>query len=108
MVMTDVQLYMAIGLPVFAFLLNIALGVVQTNSLQARISSVETGVNSRLSDFESTMNSRFASVDARFASLELNMNTRFTSLESRFDTLTGKVVEIDNRLTRVEERLLHS
>jgi len=36
---------MTIGLPVFAFLLNIALGVIQTNSLQARISSVETGVN---------------------------------------------------------------
>jgi hypothetical protein len=71
--MSEAQ-YFAIGLPVFAFLLNIALGVVQTNSLQARITSVETGVNSRLSDF----------------------------------TLTGKVVEIDNRLTRVEERLLHS
>jgi hypothetical protein len=67
MVMTDVQLYLANGLPVFAFLLNIALGVIQTNSLQARITSVETRINSRLSDFESTINSRFASVDARFA-----------------------------------------
>ena len=95
--MTDVQLYLAIGLPVFAFLLNIALGVIQTNSLQARISSVETSTNSR-----------FASVDARFSGLESNMNARFTSLETRFDTLTDKVVDIDNRLTRVEERLLHS
>ena len=95
--MTDVQLYLAICLPVFAFLLNIALGVIQTNSLQARITSVET-----------SMNSRFAGVDARFSSLESNMNARFTSLETRFDTLTGKVVDIDNRLTRVEERLLHS
>ena len=30
---------------------------------------------------------------------------RFTSLEGRFDTLTGKVIEIDNRLTRVETLL---
>jgi len=88
--MTDVQLYLAIGLPVFAFLLNIALGVIQTNSLQARITSVEANMNSR------------------FASVEANMNARFTSLETRFDTLTDKVVDIDNRLTRVEERLLHS
>jgi len=36
------------------------------------------------------------------------MNARFSSLETRFDTLTDKVVDIDNRLTRVEERLLHS
>jgi uncharacterized protein involved in exopolysaccharide biosynthesis len=90
MVMTDVQLYLAIGLPVFAFLLNIALGVIQTNSLQARITSVETNMN------------------ARFASIESNLNARFAGLETRFDTLTDKVVDIDNRLTRVEERLLHS
>ena len=90
MLMTDVQVYLAIGLPVFAFLLNITLGVIQTNSLQARITSVETNVN------------------ARFSSLEMNINARFASLETRFDTLTDKVVDIDNRLTRVEERLLHS
>jgi len=30
------------------------------------------------------------------------MNNRFNSLESRFDTLTGKAIEIDNRLTRGE------
>jgi hypothetical protein len=82
MVMTDVQLYFAIGLPVFAFLINIALGVVQTTSLQNN-------------------------TNARFTSLENTMNARFTSLETRLDTLTGKVVEIDNRLTRVEERLFH-
>jgi phage host-nuclease inhibitor protein Gam len=84
MIMTDVQLYFAIGLPVFAFLPNIALGVIQTNSLQARITSVETGMSARLARLETTTN-------ARFASLESNMNARFASLESRFDTLTGKV-----------------
>lgn len=99
--MTDVQLYLAIGLPVFAFLLNIALGVIQTNSLQARITSVETNMNSRFASIESNTN-------ARLTSLESNMNARFTSIETRFDTLTDKVVDIDNRLTRVEERLLHS
>ncbi len=101
MLMTDVQLYFAIGLPVFAFLLNIALGVIQTNSLQARITSVETSMNSRFASVESNLNSRFASVES-------NLNARFTSFETRFDTLTDKVVDIDNRLTRVEERLLHS
>jgi chaperonin cofactor prefoldin len=112
MLMTDVQLYLAIGLPVFAFLLNIALGVIQTNSLQARISSLETSTNARFTSSESTMNARFSSLEssmnARFSSLESSMNARFTSLETRFDALTDKVVDIDNRLTRVEERLLHS
>ena len=42
----------------------------------------------------STMNARFERVDARFE-----------HMDARFDTLMGKVVEIDNRLTRVEDRL---
>lgn len=33
------------------------------------------------------------------------MNTRFDSVERRSDVLLGKVVEIGNRLTRVEERM---
>jgi hypothetical protein len=78
--MTDAQLYFAIGVPVFAILVNIIAGMMQMNSLGARFTSSE-----------STMNARFASVE-----------NRFVSLESRFETLIGKVIEIDNRLTRVE------
>ena len=44
-----------------------------------------------------------------FIHLSGTMNTRFASLESRFDSrfdlLMSKVVDIDNRLTRVEERM---
>ena len=33
------------------------------------------------------------------------MNSRFEAMEHRFEVLTGKVVDIDNCLTRIEERL---
>jgi hypothetical protein len=42
-------------------------------------------------------NARFNSVDARFNSVD----SRFNNL----DTLTGKVIEIDNRVTRIEAKL---
>jgi chaperonin cofactor prefoldin len=103
--MTDVQLYLAVGLPVFAFLLSIAVSVVQTSSIQARITSVETGMSGRLTSVEASMSARFTSlesnINARFSSVDARLN----SLENRFETLTGKVVEMDNRLTRVKERL---
>ena len=85
--MTDAQLYFAIGAPVFAILVNIIAGMMQMNSLGARFTSLE-----------STVNARFSSVESRFAAIE----NRFLGLESRFETLIGKVIEIDNRLTRVE------
>ena len=37
--------------------------------------------------------------------LRSDMNLRFTRFDQRFDDLTSKVVDIDNRLVRVEERL---
>jgi hypothetical protein len=40
-----------------------------------------------------------------YVHLSSTMNTRFDSLERRSDVMLGKVVEIDNRLTRVEERM---
>jgi hypothetical protein len=76
----DTQLYLAIGLPVFAVMINILTGVMQHGATNSRLTSLETNMN------------------GRFTSLE----NRFLSLEARFDTLTGKVVEVDNRLTRVE------
>ncbi len=34
-----------------------------------------------------------------------HMNARFQSVEARLELLTGKVVELSDRLARVEERL---
>lgn len=81
--MTDLQLYILVAIPLVGILAN-------------------TGLFIHLSG---TMNTRFATMESRFESME----SRFTSLESRFDSrfdlLMGKVVDIDNRLTRVEARM---
>jgi len=37
--------------------------------------------------------------------LRSDMNLRFSRFDQKFDDLTSKVVDIDNRLIRVEERL---
>jgi hypothetical protein len=47
--------------------------------------------NGRLND----LNSRFAGMETRFANLEHKFDTRF-------DLLLSKVIDLDNRLTRIE------
>ena len=42
---------------------------------------------------------------ALIALLNNNMNARFASMDARFEILTGKVGELSDRVTRVEERL---
>jgi hypothetical protein len=74
--MTELQLYILVAIPLGGILAN-------------------TGVYIHLSG---TMNTRFAG-------LESKMEARFERVDARFDTLMGKVVEIDNRLTRVEDRM---
>ena len=69
MTVTDTQLYFAVGLPVFAIIVNMMANVMQITTINARITSLES------------------------------------TLSTRFETLLGKVIEIDNRLTRLEERL---
>ncbi len=69
MTVTDIQLYFAVGLPVFAVLMSMIVAVLQHNSIGARLMS-----------FESNMNARFASLE-----------NRFLSLEARFDILSGNI-----------------
>ncbi len=54
--------------------------------------------NSRISD----LNSRIGGIDGRIGGLEGRITNFEHKMETRFDMLLGKVVEIDNRLTRME------
>ena len=88
--MTDLQLYLAIGIPTFAILVGILMNAVQYSGLNARFSG---------------MDSRMSSVETRISSLETRLDARFNNLEVKFDTLTGKVIDVYNRVTRIEAKL---
>ncbi len=81
--MTDVRLYLAVGIPTVAVLIGILTNVIQWNALNARFNSVET----------------------RISTLETRIDGRFNNLDIKFDTLTGKVIDVDNRVTRIEAKL---
>jgi hypothetical protein len=85
--MTDLQLYILVAIPLVGILAN-------------------TGLFIHLS---STMSLRFAAfgakVDSRFTALEAKVDFRFERVDARFETLMGKVIDIDNRLIRVEDRI---
>lgn len=54
--------------------------------------------NFRISD----LNSRIGGIDSRMNSLENRISSFENKMDTRFEMLFGKVVEIDNRLTRLE------
>ena len=76
--MSEQQLYIAVGLPTIVALIGILVNI-----------------------------GYFVALNGRIGSLETRLDSRINSLEAKFDILVGKVVELDNRLVRMEERLKH-
>jgi len=83
--MSEQQLYIAVGLPTIVALIGILVNIGYFVGLNGRIGSLEMCINS----------------------LETRLDNRISSLEAKFDILVGKVIELDNRLVRLEERLKH-
>jgi hypothetical protein len=87
--MSEQQLYIAVGLPTIVALIGILVNIGYFVAINGRIGSLETRL------------------DNRMTSLETRLDNRISSLGAKFDILIGKVVELDNRLVRLEERLKH-
>ena len=80
--MTDLQLYILVAIPLVGILANTGLFV----------------------HLNTTMNVRFAATDARIDRLTERMDIKFDRVDAKFEVLTGKVVDIDNRLSRLEDK----
>lgn len=80
--MTDTQLYLALGIPILAILTSLTVSMVQVSGIREDMRQMRTEFHGDLRDLRS-------------------------DFRDSLQALTGKVVEIDNRLTRIEERLEH-
>ena len=93
--MSNVQFYLTIGIPTLAVLIGILMNVVQsTRSMLASAAWIH----------DSAHWTAVSNLEARFEPFN-SIDARFNNLEVKFDTLIGKVVELDNRVTRIEAKL---
>ena len=82
--MSNVQLYLTIGIPTFAVLIGILMNAVHFNSVNARFNSIDSRFSS--------VDTRMSSLETRFSNLETRFDARFNNIEVKFDTLIGKVI----------------
>jgi Flp pilus assembly protein TadG len=92
--MTNVQLYFAIGVPTFAVLLGIVIGLFQSSHASTQNAQALNQINLRFTSLENTMSTRFSILEGRFNLLDSDMKT-----------LVRASNELDVRLARLEERL---
>ncbi|HXB68296.1 MAG TPA: hypothetical protein VNY05_08635 [Candidatus Acidoferrales bacterium] len=84
--MTDSQRYLVIGLPTLAVVLGMITNGFLFNALSARMSSLEA----RMLALQNR-------IEARLLAFE-------TSVNQRIDILTGKISDLDTRLSIMEDR----
>jgi hypothetical protein len=75
-------LYLSIGIPTTTVLVAMLVNVGYFVAINGRLGSMETRLDARINGLE-------------------------TKFETKFDILVGKVIEMDNRIIRLEERLKH-
>lgn len=94
--MTDIQLYLAIGLPALMALLSIGVNV----ALYLHVSSTLTSTNATLS---STLTSNVATLTATMNNRFDAIDRRFESIERRLELIQGDCHQMDIRLTKLEK-----
>jgi hypothetical protein len=87
--MMDTHLYLAVGLPTIAVLVGVLINATQFHA--------QFG----------TLGGRMSSMENRMIALENRITGLESNYDARFDMIISKLVDLDNRLTRVEERLEH-
>jgi hypothetical protein len=85
--MNDTQLYLAIGLAILAVLTSLTVSMTQISGIREDVRELRRSVESALADYRK---------EAREDRLQIAADIK---------TVTGKVIEIDNRLTRIAERI---
>lgn len=76
-------------------IITVLIGILLNNGRLGDLSGNIRSMDARITNMENKFDNRFASFDNRFVSLEHKFDTRF-------DLLLSKVVDVDNRLTRIE------
>jgi uncharacterized membrane protein (DUF106 family) len=94
--MTDTQLYLAIGIPIIAVLTGLTISLLQVSAIRGEVARIHEDMRGLRSDFREDMKAMYADFREDMRAIRTDLNT-----------LTGKVIEMGNRLTRIEERLEH-
>jgi len=98
--MTDTQLYLALGLPIIAILTSLTISMLQ-------ISGIRGDMRGMRAEFREDSHGLRADFREDLGGIRTGLREDMLAIRADLSALTGKVVEIDNRLTRIEERLEH-
>ena len=84
--MTNIQLFLSIGIPTLAVLIGFLLN-------NARLSSIETSLGARIGSVESNLGARISGVEstlgARIGGVESTLGARIGGVESRLAAIEG-------------------
>lgn len=100
---TNQQLYLAIGIPLLfnASLIGV-LFALMNSALNAKFDAFRHEINAQFSAMDARFEKRFAAIDVRFAAID----ARFAQMESRFDAINVRLDAVDDRFDSMGQQLV--
>jgi hypothetical protein len=89
----DAQLYMAVGVPTIAVQVGVLINAMQFNAQFSTLNSRLGALENHVSNFEGRVENRLSNLEAK--------------VNDRLELIIGKLIDLDNRLTRVKDRIEH-
>jgi Mg2+/Co2+ transporter CorB len=109
--MTNIQLYLAIGIPIIAVLTSLTVSMLQISGIRSDMRGFRAESREDLhgirAEFREDLRGIRAGLREDMLAIRADLREDMLAIRADLSALTGKVVEIDNRLTRIEERLEH-
>jgi len=113
--MTDTQLYLAMAMPTFAVLVGILINLVQISGIRGEVSGFKVEINGLRSEINglrgefnglrSEFNGLRSEIKGDINSLRVELKGEINTLRSGLDLLTGKVIELVDRVSRLEAKI---
>jgi hypothetical protein len=100
--MTDTRLYLAMTkMPTFAALVGILVNLVQIGGIRTEVAGLRGEINGLRSEFNGLRGEFRGEVN----SLRSELKGEINSLRAGLDLLTGKVIELVDRVSRLEAKI---
>jgi len=103
--MTNVQLLIAVGLPMLALAFGMYLNDRRFEAINGRIDDVNHGIDDRFETLTRRIDDMRSDFNGRIDDLRSDLSGRLTRVENAVENLISKLVEVDNRVIRIETKL---
>jgi hypothetical protein len=102
---TNTQLYLAIGLPTLAVITSLVINIVTISGIRSEMGELRSDVRSEMGDIRSGIRDDLGDMRSGIRTELADIRSDIREIRADIKLMTGKLAEMDTRISVIEERL---